>query len=170
MHAVTTDARCNSRFAFFFQELAVHARVILFLLIHSQRRIESLHQIRVAVALAAVRRNIERLWFAEIALARILRGFFGVGIGIPTMAIVAGQTARFMNVVIEQFRGRAQARVVKFDVAFNAGAFLLSGSHGGKDKNEGERQQFGVRQQRRRFGSILIPCCSHLSYPKRRRR
>jgi hypothetical protein len=86
------------------------------------------------------------------------------------MAIVAGQTARFMNVVVEQFRGRTQARVVKSDVAFNTGTFLLSGSYGGKEKYEGEHQQFGVRRQRRRFGSNLISCCPHLSHPKRRRR
>ena len=41
------------------------------------------------------------------------------------MAIVAGQTARFMNVVVEQFRGRAESRVIELAVAFDTGTLLL---------------------------------------------
>ena len=77
------------------------------------------------MALATVSRDVERLWFSEITFARILRGFFGVSVWITAMAIVAGQTARFMNVVVEKFRGRAESRVIELAVAFDTGTLLL---------------------------------------------
>src|SRR5207244_13298799 len=116
MHAVTTDAGCNSRFSFFFQELAVHAGVILALLVHPQRRIESLHQIRVAMTLPAVSWNIERLWFPEVALVRILRSLFCIGIRIAAMTIIAGHTALFMHVFVDQFRAGGDASVLRLVV------------------------------------------------------
>ena len=57
MDAVTTDAGCNARFSRL-QQFAVHARVVFTLLIDPQRRIKSLHQVRVAMTLATVGGNI----------------------------------------------------------------------------------------------------------------
>src|SRR5436190_460631 len=95
------------------------------------------------MALAAVSRDIERLWFPEVALARILRSFFCIGIRIAAMAIIAGQAARFMNVVIEQFRGRAEACVGELDMAFDAGAFFLGVGGCTRDDNDYQRKCIG---------------------------
>ena len=89
MYAVTTDAGGDAGFALFLEQLAVDAGVILFLLINAQAGIESLNQVRIAVALAAISRDIERFWLTQIAFAGILGGFFCVRTGIAAMTIVA---------------------------------------------------------------------------------
>src|SRR5437016_3438717 len=107
VHAVATYAGRNACLAFFLKQLAVYARVIFALLIHAQAGIESLHQVCVAMALAAISRNVERLWFSEIAFARIFRACFRVVVWIAAMTIVARQAAGMMNVVIEGLGGAA---------------------------------------------------------------
>ena len=107
MNAVATYAGRNACLAFFLKQLPVYARVIFALLIHAQARIEPLHQVRVAVALAAISRDVERLWFSEIAFARIFRACFRVVVWIAAMTIVARQAARFVNVVVEGLGGGA---------------------------------------------------------------
>ena len=89
MNAVATDAGRNTRFAFFFKQFPVYAGVVFALLIDAQAWIESLHQVCVAVALAAISRDVERLWFSEIASARIFRACFRVVFWIAAMTIVA---------------------------------------------------------------------------------
>src|SRR6516164_8438973 len=82
---VTTDAGCDPGFALLLQQLAVDTGVVLFFLVHPQRRIESFHEVGVAVAFAAVSRDVERLWLAEITFARILGTLFRVRIRIAAV-------------------------------------------------------------------------------------
>src|SRR5713226_9537025 len=109
MDAVTTDAGGDACLPGL-QQLAVDAGVVFAFLIDAQRRIEPLHQVRIAVALATVCRNVERLWLSQVTLPRVLRSFFGVGVGIAAMTIVARQSTSMMDVVVEEFGGRAQSR------------------------------------------------------------
>jgi len=144
MYAVTTDAGGYARLSGF-EQLAVHARVVLLFLIYSQRRIEFLHQVRVAVALAAVCGNVERLWFSQIALSWILSGFFGICVGIAAMAIIARKSPSMMNVVIEKFRRRAQSGIFQFRVAFDARTLFLRGGQRKQQENERRPQRGGGR-------------------------
>jgi hypothetical protein len=124
----------------------VNAGVVFALLINPQPRIESLHQIRIAVALAAIGWDVERLRFSQISFARILGRFFCVGIRIATMTIVTRQSARFVNVGVESFRRRAEARIFKLDVAFDTGRLGLSNRGGKKDERDnqiGQMRQMG---------------------------
>src|SRR6266516_3095313 len=107
MNAMATDAGRNARLAFLFKQPAVDAGVVFALLIDAQARIETLHQGRVAMALATVSRDVKRLRFSEIALARILRAFFCIVVRIASVTIVARQAARFVNIVVEGLSGGA---------------------------------------------------------------
>ena len=107
MNAVATDAGGDACLAFLLEQFAVHACVVFAFLIDAQAGIEPLHQVRVAVALAAISRDVERLWFSEIASARIFRACFRVVVWIAAMTIVARQAARFVNVVVEGLGGGA---------------------------------------------------------------
>jgi hypothetical protein len=126
---VTTDAGRDARLAFLFQQTAVDACVVLAFLIYAQAGVEPLHQVRIAMALAAVRRNIECFWLAKIAFIYVVRGLRCGGVRITAVTIVAHQAARFVNVVIEQLGRRADTRIVKLGVTLDAGVFLL-GAHG----------------------------------------
>src|SRR5204863_8586706 len=114
---VTTDAGGDPLFTLLFQQPAVDAGVVFALLIDSQRGIESLHQVRVAVTLATVRRDIQGLRLAKITFAWILGSFLRLSIGIAAMAIVAGQSASVMDVIIEELRRRAQTWIIELQVA-----------------------------------------------------
>ena len=119
MDAVTTDAGGDSLLASL-EQFPVHAGVVFTFLIDPQRRIKSLHQVRVAVTLATIRRDIECLWFSQIAFPRILRPFFRVGVRIAAVTVITGQTATTMNVVIKELCRRAKPRVLQLRVALNA--------------------------------------------------
>src|SRR5574341_1787178 len=125
MNAVTTDARRDACFAFLFQQATVDTRVVLAFLVDAQAGVKTLNQVCVAVALAAVGGNIERLWLSEVPFPQIVSRLIRIGVWIATVAVVAHQAACFVNVVIEKFRGRAEARVVEFGMTFDAGVFLL---------------------------------------------
>jgi hypothetical protein len=126
VNAVTTDAGRHARFVFLLQEFSVDAGVILAFLVDTKRRIESLHQVRVAMAFAAISRNVESLWLSQKTFGRVLRSFFSVGVGIAAVTIIARQTARFVNVIVEEFRRSAQTCVFKLDMTIDAGTLFLS--------------------------------------------
>ena len=87
MNTVTADAGGDALLSRL-QQFSVHAGVVLSLLVDAQTWVKALHQIRVAMTLATIGRDVERLRFSQIALPRILCRFFGVGIWIATMTIV----------------------------------------------------------------------------------
>jgi len=124
MNAVTTDTR---RHAFFsrLEQLPVHTGVILAFLIDPQAWIESLHEIRVAVALSAVRGDIELLWLSQITFPRIFCTFLAVVVGISAMTIITRQSSRTMDVIGEKFGRRAESRIVQPSMALNARALFL---------------------------------------------
>ena len=120
MDAVTTNARGDACFALLLEQFPVHTGVVFAFLIDAQRGIESLHQVRIAVALTTVSRNVERLWFSQIALARIFRAFLSVRRRIAAVTIVAGQAARMMYVVIKEFSGRTESRIFQLCMTLDA--------------------------------------------------
>ena len=91
------------------------------------------------MTLAAVSRNVERLWFSKIALANVVSSFGCGRRWIAAVTVVAHQAARFVNVIVEQLGGRADARIVEPGVTFDAGVFLLSGDCG-RAQGEDEEQ------------------------------
>ena len=133
--AVTTDTRRDARLAFLFQQLAVNARVVLAFLIHAQGWIKPLHEVCIAVALAAVGRNVERFGFSEVAFAWMFCGFLGIGVRIATMAIVTHQPACFVYIGVKEFRRRAYDRIVQLCVTIDARIFPLSGRDSYNHKN-----------------------------------
>ena len=103
----------------------MYARVVFAFLIDAQGRVKFLHQARIAVTLAAVGRDVERLWLSEVTLSGVLCTFLGVSVGVAAVTIVARQAASPMNVVIEKFGGGAQSRIIQLHMALNAGTLLL---------------------------------------------
>ena len=106
MNAVTTDAGSDSLLSRL-EQLPVNAGVVLTFLIYPQRGIKSFHQARITVALTTVSRDVERFWFSQITLSRVLRAFFRVGIGVTAVTVITRQAARVMDVVIEELCRRA---------------------------------------------------------------
>ena len=76
------------------------------LLIHTQRGVESLHQVRVTMTFATVSRNVQRPWLSQVTFSWVLRGFTGGGIRIAAMTVVAREAATTMYVVFKELGGR----------------------------------------------------------------
>lgn len=124
MDGVTTDTSRNSLFPGS-EQFAVDARVVLTLLIHAQRGIKSLHQVRITVAFATVSRNVDRSWFSEITFPWVFRSFTRICTRIAAMTIVAGKTAATMYIVFKEFGGTGKSRIVQPGMAVDAGILLL---------------------------------------------
>ena len=137
MYTVTADTGRDFRIARF-QQPAMNAGLVLLLLVHPQSRIELFHEARVVVTLATERGNVHRSRAAQITFGGILRGVFVVLGRIAAVAIVTGQPAREMDVVLDRARRIAEFSF-QLNVAFNAGAFLLS-----RDRTCGKQNYAGA--------------------------
>ena len=80
------------------------------------------------MTLATVSWDVQRLWLSQVALPRIFCALLRVIIRIAAMTIIAGQATGFVNIVVEKFCGGAEPGIVEFDVALDAGTFLLGRS------------------------------------------
>ena len=114
----------------------MNAGVVLAFLVDAQRGVKLLHQRGVAVTLAAVGRNVERPRLSQVAFAHILCGFLRVSLWVAAMAVVAGQPAPAMYVVVKQFSRRTEARIIQLRMTLDTGTLFLRRSCGNEEQNE----------------------------------
>ena len=101
MDAVTAHTRRDILIASS-QTGAVNARSVFLNLVHPHGRIEFLHQVGIAVTLAAKRRYLHRRGLADVPATRILREGLIRLRRIAPVAIDTRQAADLVNVVIEK--------------------------------------------------------------------
>lgn len=107
-----------------FEALTVDAGVVLLHLIHPQTRIKLSHERRVAVALAAERRDLRGRGLAYISFSGVFGGFLVVLRWIATVAVDARESLGSVDVVFEQACGFGQLAIERA-VAFDAGVLRL---------------------------------------------
>jgi len=108
-----------------FEQLAVHARQVLLLLVYAKTRIEFLHEVGIAVALSAEIRNVFRGRLADKTLS-LVHSACGIVLGwVSAVAARTREAPAEMNIVLG-VSDWFQQLALHLGVAFDAGIFLLA--------------------------------------------
>src|SRR5215467_12210806 len=108
-----------------FEQLAVHARQVLLLLVYAKTRIEFLHEVGIAVALSAEIRNVFRGRLADKTLSLVHSACGSVLGWVSAVAARTREAPAEMNIVLG-VSDWFQQLALHLGVALDAGIFLLA--------------------------------------------
>ena len=121
---MTAYARRDFRVIEFLEESTVRRGVVLGHLIHPQRRIVALHELRITMTVPADLREVLPLRYANVPFGGI-HGFHADLLGIPPMTGDATEASRCMDVLAEGLDGMHQSFITSGEMTDDATVILL---------------------------------------------